>query len=320
MLVTSARAPHFPIVWANAEFLALAGYSLDELRGHPIAMLHGSGTDAVEAARIHGAMVAGQGFEAGLSFTRKDGASFWTALTATPLPDEHGQTAFFFLQTVGTRGVVRDLADRTRELTEALERKTALLQEIDHRVKNNLQVISSLMLLKARRVSDGEARETLEGMAERIGALSIAHRLLFIDEDTTHFALTEFVAELLFEIDAGMADDRIRIETEIEPIRLPASMAAPLALMLHELLSNALRHAFPGGQTGLVWLSAKRLGIGMEIEIRDDGVGIDPAETNEAGFGRNLVEMVGRQLRGSVTWTDTGAGTRVDIAIPIPAA
>ena len=317
MLVADARAPDMPIVWANDAFLRQTGYALDEIRGRNCRLLQGPATDPAEVARIREAVKAGEALSIEILNYRKDGSTFWNALTITPIHDEDGLAYFFASQADTTR--VHMEAGKVTDLVAALARKTALIREIDHRAKNNLQVISSLMLLKARRMPDGETREALEGMAERIGALSIAHRLLYTEEDGSHFALTDFVGELLSDFDAGMADDRIRIDTEVEAIRLPAAMAAPLALMIHELVANALRHAFPGGRKGRVSITAKRTETGMGVEICDDGVGFDAGQQTETGFGRSLVEMVARQLRGTVRWLPQAGGTRVDIAIPLRA-
>ncbi len=317
MLVADARAHDHPIVWANAAFLSQTGYALDEVTGRNCRMLQGAETDPAEVARLREAVSAGRAVSAEILNYRKDGTTFWNALTITPVSDDQGLAYFFASQTDTTQFHVE--AQKVSGLIADLAQKTALIHEIDHRAKNNLQVISSLMLLKARRTQDGEARDALEGMVERIGALSIAHRLLYTEEDGSHFALTEFVAELLSDLDAGMADDRIRIDTEVEAIRLPASMAAPLALMIHELVANALRHAFPHGRPGRVSITARRTEIGMAVEICDDGVGFDATVPEVSGFGRSLVEMVAKQLRGTVRWLPQASGTRVDIAIPLRA-
>lgn len=326
MLVTDARAPDNPIIWANDAFLRQTGYSLDEVKGRNCRLLQGPETDRTQVAAIRQAVAAGQPVSVELLNYRKNGSSFWNALTVTPIHDDRG-LAYFFCALTDTSGIdhapmdarkaLLDLKQQVAERTAALEEKTALLQEVDHRVKNTLQVISSLMLLKARRSSEGEARDALEGMAERIGALSIAHRLLYSENDITQFSLVDFVAELLSDLDAGMADDRVRIGTEVEPIPLPASMAAPLALMIHELTANALRHGFPGGRGGTVTITARRVAPGMHLEVCDDGIGLSASPPNEAGFGRSLVEMVTRQLRGTVRWTDGNPGTKVVIDVPL---
>lgn len=317
MLITDARAHDNPIVWANEAFLRHTGYSLEEVRGRNCRLLQGPGTDPAEVARIGEAVSVGRAVSIEILNYRKDGTTFWNALTISPIHDEQGLAYFFATQTDTTK--IHVDAGKVSEMVAALARKAALIHEIDHRAKNNLQVISSLLLLKARRTPNGETRDALEGMAERIGALSIAHRLLYSGEDGSHFALTEFVGELLSDLDAGMADDRIRIDTEVESITLPASMAAPLALMIHELVANALRHAFPGGRAGRVSITARRTETGMGVEVCDDGIGFDARAPNEAGFGRSLVEMVAKQLRGTVRWLPQAPGTRVDIAIPLRA-
>jgi len=255
-------------------------------------------------------------------------------MTITPVSDAEGVAFFYAAQAdmthvhqmeVTMRGtndqLERLVSARTHDLSAALEQKTALLHEVDHRVKNNLQVISSLMLLKARRTPEGEARDALQSMAERIGALSTAHRMLYSEGDITHFNLGDFAAEFLADMNAGLDPDHLRVEADVEPIAVAAAMAAPLALLIHELTANALRHAFPDEREGRVSIVARRNEGGMHLTIRDDGVGLAAAPPNPAGFGRNLVEMVVRQMRGTIAWSDAGPGTTVEIDIPLqPAA
>ncbi len=330
MLVSDARAPDNPILWANEAFLRLTGYALAEIQGRNCRLLQGADTDRAEIARIRRAVSKGEAISAELLNYRKDGTPFWNAMTITPVRDGAGLAYFYAAQIDTTpmhalqqamRGtndeLERQVAARTFDLRAALEQKTALLHEVDHRVKNNLQVISSLMLLKARRTPEGEARDALQGMAERIGALSTAHRLLYSEGDCTHFNLGDFTTEFLSDVNAGLDQDHTRVEAVVEPIAVAAAMAAPLALMIHELTTNALRHAFPDAREGRVSITARRTGTGMRLAIRDDGVGLERGIPNPAGFGRNLVEMVVRQLRGSIAWSDAGPGTHVEIDIPL---
>ena len=333
MLLTDARVPDNPITWANDAFLQLTGYALEELQGRNCRLLQGEDTDRAEVARIRAALSSGEPICAELLNYRKDGTPFWNAMTITPVRDADGVAYFYAAQSDMTpmhaleramRGtndeLERQVTARTFDLSAALEQKTALLHEVDHRVKNNLQVISSLILLKARRTPQGDARDALQGMAERIGALSTAHRMLYSEGDCTHFNLGDFAAEFLSDVNAGLDHQRTRVEAEVEPIAVAAAMAAPLALMIHELTANALRHAFPGARAGRVSITAQRTGTGMRLSIRDDGVGLDGAVPNPSGFGRNLVEMVVRQLRGTIAWGDAAPGTAVEIAIPLHAS
>ncbi|HEX8416549.1 MAG TPA: histidine kinase dimerization/phosphoacceptor domain -containing protein, partial [Methylobacterium sp.] len=262
---------------------------------------------------------------------RKDGSQFWNAMTITPVRNGAGDLLYYFAAQadmtekhrleMALKGANDDLerqvGERTADLQAALEQKTALLHEVDHRVKNNLQVISSLMLLKARRTPEGEARDALQGMAERIGALSTAHRMLYSAGDVTRFNLQEFAADFMSDLMAGVDTARTAVSAEIDSVAVSAAMAAPLALMMHELATNALRHAFPDNREGRVSITARRSETGLRILIEDDGIGLAAGVPNPAGFGRSLVEMVVRQLRGAITWHEIAPGTRVEITIPL---
>lgn len=328
MLLTDARAPDHPIVWANDAFLSLTGYALDEIQGRNCRLLQGPDTDPAHIAQIRTALAAGHSASVELLNYRKDGTPFWNAMTLTPVRDEQGLAYFFAAQTetagrLGQLGpsasdeLERRVAERTAELRAALAQKTALIHEIDHRVKNNLQVISSLMLLKARRTPGGETRTALESMAERIGALSTAHRLLLSEENGTRFDLQDFVAELLSDVNAALVDDRVQIDAAVEAVALPAALATPLALMIHELAVNAVRHAYPGDRRGRIAIVARRTDGGLAVEVRDDGIGIDPAAVERQGFGRSLVDMVVRQMRGTMALIPGEPGTRILIEIPL---
>ena len=356
MVVTDPRRGDNPIVWANGAFLALTGYGRDELYGHNCRRLQGPLTDRTTVEALREAIAQGRSFECELLNYRKDGTPFWNGMTVNPVHDAEGAILYFFSAQAdmtekhrleaamrdANGALEREVGERTADLRFALEQKTALLHEVDHRVKNNLQVISSLMLLKARRTPAGEARDALQAMADRIGALSTAHRMLYQEGDAARFDVREFADDLIADLAAGYGPGAARVETEVEPLALPAAMAAPLALMLHELAGNALRHAFPDAREGRVRVSARRASEAMqsdamksdsmksdsiksevtksavlELAVEDDGVGLTAADPNPAGFGRMLVEMVVRQLRGTIAWSDAVPGTRVAIRVPL---
>ncbi|AWN39157.1 PAS domain-containing protein [Methylobacterium radiodurans] len=334
MLVTDARAPDNPIIWVNDAFLAQTGYARAELVGRNCRMLQGAETDSREVARMRAALAAAEPVAVEILNYRKDGTPFWNGMTINPIRDAAGDIAYFFAAQAdmtdkrraetamrGTNDELeRQVGERTADLEYALAQKTALLHEVDHRVKNNLQVISSLMLLKARRTPEGEARDALQNMAERIGALSTAHRMLYSSGDVAHFNLSDFTGDFLSDLEAGLDPERTRIEARVEPIAVAAAMAAPLSLMIHELTTNAVRHAFPAGRSGRLTVNAHREDETLVLVIADDGVGLAAAPPNPAGFGRTLVDMVVRQLRGSIVWADGTPGTRVEIRVPLRGA
>lgn len=333
MVLTDPRQRDNPIVWVNDAFLSLTGYAWEEVSGRNCRMLQGPETDARAVRRLRDAVSAGRPIEIELVNYRKDGTSFWNGMTVAPVHDETGEIVHFYSAQADMTGKYRNevamkdahdelerrVGEQTADLRAALEQKTALLHEVDHRVKNNLQVISSLMLLKARRTPRGEARDALQGMAERIGALSTVHRMLYSTGDVTRFDLREFAEDFVSELVAGLDTDRTAVSAEIDSIAVSAAMAAPLALMMHELATNAVRHAFPDSRPGRITITAQRSEDGLRMLIEDDGVGLAGGTPNPAGFGRSLVEMVVRQLRGVIAWSDVAPGTRVEIVVPLDA-
>jgi two-component sensor histidine kinase len=208
-----------------------------------------------------------------------------------------------------------EVARRTQELQAALEEKSRLLQELDHRVKNNLQVVASLVLLKSRRIKDQVARRVLTDMAERIAALSTAHRLLAADSGATWFDLREFMTDLSQDLMVPLNPEEIEVVLDVDPVAVSGSKAAPLALLVNELVGNALRHAYPNGR-GRLSIKAKAEGA-LRIVVEDDGVGLGHHASSDESFGKTLIDMLARQLKASIEWEDAAPGTRVVLDIPL---
>lgn len=213
------------------------------------------------------------------------------------------------------------VAARTAELRQTVEQKTALLHEVDHRVKNNLQLIASLMLLQTRRVQDPAVRKALGGMLERVNAVATVHRRLFQSDDVAMFDIAAFVRDLADDALGASGRDDIRIHLDTEQVQVPASLAAPLALVINELLINALNHGFPADRGGEVWVGVHRKHDILRIEITDNGVGMaratDFSGGDEIGFGLTIVDLLGRQLRAKVDRSDADPGVRVTLELPL---
>jgi len=329
-IVTDATQDDHPIIFANDAFLRLTGYARDEVIGRNCRFLQGADTDPLERARLRAAISAGQDIAAELLNYRKDGSTFWNALYLSPVRDSHGAVTHF----IGSQLDITDkkriefqwnerqnsleqlVAERTRELTQALEQKTALLHEVDHRVKNNLQLISSLLLLQNRRVMDPAVKDALRGMLERVNAIATVHRRLFQSEDVERFDVSAFVRDLVSDMMGSSARTDIQFRLDLERVDVAASKAAPLALIVNELLSNALRHGFPHGQPGQIFIGIGRINGDFRIEIADDGVGM-PNAAKSSGFGLTIIQLLCQQLKARCETTDAQPGTRVVIHLPI---
>jgi two-component sensor histidine kinase len=198
------------------------------------------------------------------------------------------------------------------------EKKTLLLRELDHRVRNNLAALISLLHLAAEG-TEGPAAETLGEMAERVARLADVHNLLAGRgaQPVEVRELAEVVAKnVLAAIPGGV---RIQWKVVGVPIRIPPSQVTAVALVLNEVLTNCVKHAFPGRPTGSVTILVAREGDQAALEVRDDGVGLDLAQV-PAGLGLTIVRTLATQnLKGSVTFPTAGeGGTVVRIRFPQP--
>ncbi|EIM27417.1 PAS domain S-box [Microvirga lotononidis] len=324
---------HAPVAFVNQALLDLTGYSQEEVSGRNWHLLHmpGSGRDDLNAVDV--ALHAGEPFETEFLGRRKNGSAFRCSLALSPVHDEAGHLRWVALalteigpahrsdreDTDQSRHLEEQVERRTRDLQAALDRKTSLLHEVEHRIKNTLQMTASLVLLKARRLRDPEARRVLQETAERVSALSAAHRLLSAAGDGGRFNLKEFTAELAGELVTTLPKGQVDLDLDIQPLGVPAPKATALALLMNELIGNAVKHAFPNGRRGRLTIEIGRTENGLKIAVADNGVGLDHAPPAEGSFGKTLITMLVQQLKGQLTWRDQKPGTRAEIVMPVDA-
>lgn len=223
----------------------------------------------------------------------------------------------------GTHTDVTEAKIAERALRAALEEKTVLMKEIHHRVKNNLAVLSSLLGLQADHTFVPEAAAVFRVMQDRIQSMGLLHETLYQSDNLARIGLPDYLKSLCARLwDAvGPETRRIELERQIDDVSLPLVQAVPCGLIVNELITNALKHAFPGGRDGRIRLTAKT-GADREmlLTVADDGVGLPPALAPHRAdtLGLQLVDILTRQLRGRLdVATGTGTGTAFHIAFPI---
>jgi two-component sensor histidine kinase len=236
--------------------------------------------------------------------------------------------------------VLESLTDVTAQrqaeaaLVEALEAREALLHEVNHRVKNSLQLVSSLLALQAARSANPELRAGLAEARGRIGVVSQVHRRLY--QAGTHGRIDElasFLRELCDDTVAALdPKGRIRLEfvgppaTGDNAVRAPIDRAVPLALVVSELVTNAVKYAFPDGREGTICVSVRRIpegeGGSLAVSVQDDGVGLpegfDPAASR--GIGMRVVATLVKQLRARLEMrrASPGGGAAFEVTLPLP--
>ncbi len=210
--------------------------------------------------------------------------------------------------------VVRDLT-----LHENLEQKDAMMREIHHRVKNNLQIITSLLNMQQRALKDPAAREAMADTRQRITALALIYRALYQSPDLRRVDLRQFLEELIGQMASGDGGrpSTIRTELQADDLEIDPDKLAPLALFAVEAIANARRHVFVEGE-GLIKVSFKVLGEEVALEIADNGAEDAASEATE-GVGRTLMNAFARQLHGRMEVKPTlEGGGAVRLTFPPP--
>ncbi|HET7083908.1 MAG TPA: sensor histidine kinase [Rhizomicrobium sp.] len=211
------------------------------------------------------------------------------------------------------------IQDRDRRLREAVEVKTTLIKEIHHRVKNNLQIVMSLLSIQANQVKDLVAKEALLQAQTRINALALVHRILNELEDQSTLDIKQLLEELAHQIAGGMSNDNVRVDVDVESRVVSGSVAVALALFTVEALTNIFKHAFPDEKQGVITVSMAPAPDGkLKLIIADNGLGFAAAETGRS-VGSRLIKTFGLQLGGvSSVHSEPGKGTVVDLVFPDP--
>jgi len=209
------------------------------------------------------------------------------------------------------------LAEHEARHRAAVEQQELLMKEIHHRVKNNLQIVASLLNLQASRIRLPEARAEFASARDRVRALATLHRHLYLQGEVHTINMPLFLTELcgqLFQAMGETAGRRIQLNIQASPLQMSSDQAVPLSLIVTEAVSNALKYAFPRGRTGQVTVRLSSDGETAELVVEDDGVGI-PAGKSETdtgprdGIGITLIRGFARQLGGDLS-VEEECGTR----------
>jgi two-component sensor histidine kinase len=216
----------------------------------------------------------------------------------------------------------RRVAERTGELTAALAQRDLLLREVYHRVKNNLQMIDGLLIMQSRRMSDPEGRQAMQGLRDRVYALGLVHHQLMDSQDLKTFDIAPFLEELSNNLVDGGAGQDVTLSIKAIPLDVGLDFAIPLGLLVTELVTNSLKHAFPGGH-GRIEVSLTRSEDGaLVLVVSDDGQGYGEADgTSKArkpALGMNIIDGLVAQLKGTLDVRSQPGGTRSEIRIAAP--
>ena len=217
---------------------------------------------------------------------------------------------------------VASLAEHEHRLKLSVEQQELLMREIHHRVKNNLQIVASLLNLQASRIRLPEARAEFASARDRVRALATLHRHLYSQGEVHTLNMPVFLTELCGQLFQAMGETegrRIKLNIEAQPLQMSSDQAVPLSLIVTEAVSNALKYAFPNGRSGQVNVRLTTDGEMAVLVVEDDGVGIPAGETETGirdGIGITLIRGFARQLAAELT-VEEEAGTRYTLRLKL---
>jgi len=279
------------------------GYDAAELIGRPVEVLIPTRFRAVHPGYRQGFLAETSarpmGLGRDLSGLRRDGSEFPVEIGINPVETGEGTMIL---------SVILDLSERKqaeKRIQDALTQKDLLLREVHHRVKNNLQVIHSLLDLQALKLRDNEVVEVLRDSQNRIRSMSLIHQTLYQSRNFARVDFQRFLDDLLPSLTEAYRSvaGKVAIRVDAHQVQLPINEAIPCGLIINELVSNALKHGFAQGRNGQIEVSIQQLAERrVELSVRNDGEPI-PDDLNleqTPSLGLQLVQLLARQLNGTV--------------------
>lgn len=330
---------------ANPRMARMVGTSQQDLVGRPLRALLTRSSQFIYALKVeHALLNEGAAEEIFLELEHADGRPRAVLLTLTPdeTDNERRYGALFSaperrayeLELIAARQAVVEkikeenaarealseantqLEQLVAERTAALEQRDLLLREVYHRVKNNLQVVDGLLLMRARQLGDPSARAAMEELRKRIFALGLVHHQLMGSKDLKTFDAGVFLTELVAHLRID-APENVTLALDVAPLAVDLDFAVPLGLLITELATNALKHAFPSGSGEIdVTLGASEDGE-VVLRVADNGVGLPPDFQKQRRSGLSIVDGLVRQLGGRIEAIQT-KGVCWEAHLPTP--
>lgn len=267
-------------------------------------------------------------------YLRRDGQPVWGRLSGSIVrdPDTHEpRLSIGVVEDIDERhkaqaaleAAKRDLEEMVEARTAALGQRDLLLREVYHRVKNNLQIVDSLLVMQARQLSDPGAKEALLGLRSRVYALGLVHHQLMGSANLSTFDVAPFLQELSTNVVEGGAEQDIELNVEAIPLEVGLDFAIPLGLLVTEMVTNALKHAFPDGPGAIDVILERGADGRIALIVADNGVGYAAddalADGAVAGLGSSIIKGLVAQMGGVMSVTANN-GTRFEIRFAAPVA
>ncbi|MCL3882191.1 PAS domain-containing protein [Marivita sp. GX14005] len=310
MVLTNPRLPDNPIVYVNRAFERLTGYASGEVMGRNCRFLQSERTSESKIAELREAIKAGKEVATVLSNRRADGEHFLNALLISPVLDSEGELNYF----VGLQSEVE--SDKQADRLKQFE---TVMSEIQHRVKNHLSMILGLIRMKAR---ESSAPDDYRDLSRRIESLQLLYEELSaasLERNDGKIQLGSYLGRVANAI--AYLDGRagVRMNVNVEPLLVDSEIAVRVGLVVSEILTNAMQHAFADQASGLVELRVTRTDRGgMRAIVTDDGVGFPEGVDwpNPGSLGGRIVQSLSDGLNATLSVVPGAVGTSIILDVP----
>lgn len=308
--------PEGVTTYANEALAAMLGYERDELVGRTAFDFIAEEDRETARTSVFQHDSSGAAPNAELRLIRRSGEVMWAISSLNPDYDSEGRIT-------GVTGFLVDITERKeheQKLARSLREKEVLIQEIHHRVKNNLQVISSFLNLQINHLPDGQDAQHLRSSQNRVRSMALVHERLYQNAAFHEIEMSGYLSDLVHAVRGSVdtSGGRIAVHVDCEEITLDIARAVPVGLIVNELVSNSFEHAFTADQAGTIGVQMKnRENGGMLLEIGDDGAGVESTSqvTESDSLGIQIVHALVEQLHARLSWrADHGLTAVIEIA------
>ena len=294
--------------FVNQAVKRISGYEPEEMLGRHFSELLPSEHAQKDREMLEHILAGESIFQYEVKCLRKDGTVFWVSCNAIVLRDDAGNI-------LGVRGTSVDITERKQteeQLKASLQEKEALLKEVHHRVKNNLQVISSLLDLQAQQIEDAIALEAFRESQNRIRSIALIHEKLYQSNNVARINVADYIHTLTTYLlqTYPLAPNNITLQLNIDDILLDIDTVIPCGLIINELVSNALKHGFIENTKGTIWIELNSVSVELAEEkahqltliVRNDGIKLQKSANlgNPESLKLQLVDVLVKQLEGQI--------------------
>jgi PAS domain S-box-containing protein len=303
------------ISYVNPKFCEVTGYSREEALGKNPRMLKSGTMDGQVYVDLWQKLTAGKDWRGELCNRRKDGSVYWELAVISPMVDSSGTITNYI-------AVKEDITARKHlemEMRASLHEKEVLLKEVHHRVKNNLQIISSLLELEAGRHRDGAVREAFVESHRRVRTMALVHEQLYSSTDLGQIDFGHHLTKIATELRSTYGRAGVTLDCAVDHLPVSVDHAIPCGLIVNELLTNALKHAFVNRGDGTIRVRLRQVDpTHIEVQIGDDGIGLPPEEElrSRSSMGMRLIGTLVEQL-GAELNIERAGGTLFTLTVPV---